>query len=175
MSQIEYQQRSNLFISKCWAKMKVSKRNEVRTTFDIDVYDEVDAQLWTSIFKMPWNSVKLNVQSVQHIKKTTLWKKVITSASELTEIFPDFYCCATRHQMVCLLLSSTVVGQTVKPMKVSLCHVQVMSWKENDHDILIDSSMKRRQYYLLRVSFQTITLDCQYERLTEEYANLDRE
>jgi len=151
MSQIEsveYERRSNLFISKCWAKMKVSKRSEARTTFDIDVYDEVDAQLWTNIFKMPWNPIKLNVQSVQHIRKTTLWKKVITSASELTNIFPDFYHCATRHQIVCVHLSSTVVGQTVKPMKVSLCRIEVMSWKENEDDILIESSMKIKKYYV---------------------------
>jgi hypothetical protein len=55
-------------------------------------------------------------------------------------------------------------------MKVSLCRVRVLSWKETDDDVLIESSMKMKERYLLRVSFQTISFHSQFENLLEEYA-----
>jgi hypothetical protein len=167
-----FKQKSNLFITKCHEKMKVSKRSKLKTIFEIDVLNEVDVMEWSEMFKMIFVQPVQPQTLLKHIQKITIWKKKIFSASMLSMLFPEFYFCETRCQISSLFLSSTIEGHKVKPMCISLLFIIVRSWREKEKGDLIENSLKCHCRYLLRVSFRTIILHFDDKDLIEKYCNL---
>ena len=104
-------ERKNFFLTKCLEKMRVSKRTEKQSTFDIDLLGWDDAKLWSSLFGVDLQLQKDSdslLKYPQHSHQKSSGKK-FSNGHELNTIFPGITNCYCARQISCLFLASMIM------------------------------------------------------------------
>jgi hypothetical protein len=156
-SNMQKEEKIKLFRAKMWIGMKIARRNERFSKFQIDISNEKEAKLWSELFNMIWSDDYLKASlPLQHTLKRAIWRKNVTSGDDL-KAFSNCWRCYTNQHTGCVSFNVGVEGKCVNPMKISLYWMVITSWKSKSvlGEEIIKDSVERESFFYLNCKYFT--------------------